>query len=441
MRVRASMMAARIAIWCACAAMVLMAPVRPVSVSSSNTLMKNPSVLREKGKGTRENPRIPAKAADSPFSLLPSPLSATRFQQPANAALVAPGIAAAGGIQDTSSARRKVVFVAGRRSHAYGSHDHWAGSLLLSRWLNENHPGIEAVVHRDGWPADRAAFDGTAAVVVYADGGRGHPAVGHLDEMAAMMKRGVGLVLLHYAVEVEEATAGPQFLDWAGGYFKINWSVNPHWLLEPRSLPRHPVTRGVAPFKTHDEWYYHMQFRDGMAGVVPILSALPPESTLSRPDGPHSGNPAVRAAVVERKEPQHVAWATERADGGRAFGFTGGHWHWNWGHPMQRRLVLNAIAWAAKAEVPPNGIGTPRVTIEDLEANNEEEPSAVWLGLPPPPRADAPRPADAAAAAGGQTPQGAARGGRGGGSSAETPTRATTITRLEQWHKDFPPGK
>src|SRR5688500_4597011 len=39
--------------------------------------MKNASVVREKGKGTRENSRIPAKAAGSPFSLLPFPLSAT----------------------------------------------------------------------------------------------------------------------------------------------------------------------------------------------------------------------------------------------------------------------------------------------------------------------------------------------------------------------------
>ncbi len=382
-------------------------------------------------------------------------------------------------------AKRKVVFVAGRRSHAYGSHDHWAGSLLLSKWLNENHPQIEAVVHRDGWPTDPAAFDNAAAIVIYADGGGGHPAVKHLAELDTMMKRGVGLVLLHYAVEVQEEVAGRQFLDWAGGYFKINWSVNPHWLLQPASLPRHPITQGVRPFQTHDEWYYHMQFREGMKGVLPILTALPPPSTLSRTDGAHSGNPAVRAAVLERKEPQHVAWAVERADGGRAFSFTGGHWHWNWGHPMQRTIVLNAIAWAAKADVPANGIPTPRVTIEDLEANNEEPPSNAWLGLPPAPRGgqaaqpgqtaqggqatqgregrqaqpggqaapgapagesragNAPTAADGSQArAGGGRRGGGGRGVEGTGSAgAENPTRVQTIQRLEQWHKEFPPLK
>ena len=343
----------------------------------------------------------------------------------AGAQTAAPGasaIPAADALQAAAQgAKRKVVFVAGRRSHAYGSHDHWPGSLLLSKWLNENHPQIEAVVTRDGWPADPKTFDGAAAIVIYADGGPGHPVVGHVPEMDAMMKRGVGLVLLHYAVEVEEATAGAQFLDWAGGYFKINWSVNPHWLIQPNALPTHPVTRGVKPFETNDEWYYHMQFREGMKGVVPILTALPPASTLVRPDGTlarndgaHENNASVRAAVLDRKEPQHVAWATERADGGRAFSFTGGHWHWNWAHPMQRKLVLNAIAWAARAEVPASGVETPRVTIEELEANSEEQPSAVWLGNAT-----------------------AARGGAG----APTPTRAAVITQLEQWHAAFPPRR
>jgi hypothetical protein len=322
--------------------------------------------------------------------------------------------------ETATGAKRKVVFIAGPVSHAYGSHDHWPGSQLLSRMLNENHPQIEAVVHRYGWPADPRTFEGAAAIVIYADGGARHPAVTHLAEMDAMMKRGVGLVLVHYAVEVEEATAGKQFLDWAGGYFKINWSINPHWLLQAKSLPRHPITRGVRPFETHDEWYYHMQFRDGMKGVVPILTALPPATSLDRRDGPHQNNPDVRAAVLERKEPQHVAWAVERADGGRGFGFTGGHWHWNWGHPMQRKLVLNAIAWAAKADVPAAGIETPRVTMEQLEEHAEETPPGSWLVAQTPPPAGAPA--------------------TGAGSRAQNLNRAQRVALLEQWHKDFPPA-
>jgi hypothetical protein len=100
-----------------------------------------------------------------------------------------------------------------------------------------------------------------------------------------------------------------------------------------------------------------------MEHTTPILTAIPPKSTLSRPDGPHSGNPHVRATAGQ---PQHVAWAVEREDGGRGFGFTGGHYHKNWGDDNFRKLFLNALVWVAKAEVPAEGIASS-ISPEDLE--------------------------------------------------------------------------
>jgi hypothetical protein len=98
-----------------------------------------------------------------------------------------------------------------------------------------------------------------------------------------------------------------------------------------------------------------------------VLSATAPESTMQRPDGPHSGNPHVRKAVADGL-PQSVAWAFERPDGGRGFGFTGGHFHKNWGDDNQRKVVLNAILWTAKAEVPAAGVPSA-VSVEELEQN------------------------------------------------------------------------
>ena len=105
----------------------------------------------------------------------------------------------------------------------------------------------------------------------------------------------------------------------------------------------------------------------GMAGVTPILSAVAPDETMSRPDGHHSGNAAVRA-LVAAKTPQHVAWAVEREDGGRGFGFTGGHFHEGWANVDQRKLVLNAVLWSAKVAVPAAGVETT-VTADDLKLN------------------------------------------------------------------------
>ena len=75
-----------------------------------------------------------------------------------------------------------------------------------------------------------------------------------------------------------------------------------------------------------------------------------------------------------RGEVQHMAWATEREDGGRGFGFTGAHFHWNWADPNFRKLVLNAIAWCAKAEVPVEGVSDAPKTLADMEANHDERP-------------------------------------------------------------------
>ena len=269
---------------------------------------------------------------------------------------------------------KKIVFIAGTPSHGYGSHEHYAGCMLLAKSIEEGMPGYKTVVCQNGWPKDSSVFDGADTVIMYADGGGGHPVNAHLKELDALTEKGVGVVCIHYGVEVPKGDSGDHFLKWIGGYFETDWSVNPHWTAEFKSFPEHPISNGVKPFKINDEWYYHMRFREGMKSVTPILSALPPAETLSRQDGPHSGNPHVRAAVLDRKEAQHVAWAAERPDGGRGFGFTGGHFHWNWGDPNFRKLVLNAIVWTAKGEVPKNGVGAEPLTVEELQQNQDEDP-------------------------------------------------------------------
>jgi len=248
-----------------------------------------------------------------------------------------------------------IVFLAGKPSHGDGAHDHPRGCTFLVHCLNSQVPGVHAVACTEGWPRNEKILEQAQSIVVYCDGGGGHLLMPHMDKVDALMKRGVGLALLHYAVEVPKGEPGNKVLDWAGGYFETDWSVNPHWTAIFKSLPDHPVTRGVEPFQWQDEWYYHMRFREEMKGVTPILSALPPEETIKRPDGPHSNNPHVRAAVM-RGEEQHVAWVLEREDGGRGFGFTGGHWHKTWLEAPIQRLVLNAILWTAHVAVPENGV-------------------------------------------------------------------------------------
>jgi len=258
------------------------------------------------------------------------------------------------------STKTRIVFVAGSASHGSGSHEHPGGCAFLADQLNDVVEGIEAVVHQ-GWPSDPTIFADTDAIIVYSDGGGGHLSIPHLDQISELTSQGIGLAMLHYAVEVPKGEPGNCFLDWIGGYFETHLSVNPHWTATFTSFPDHPATRGLIPFSLDDEWYYHMRFRENMEGVTPVLSAIAPESTLQRPDGPHSGNPHVRASVA-KGEPQHLGWCVERPDGGRGFGFTGGHYHKNWGDDNLRKFILNAIAWTAKVEIPEDGLSTPTPT-------------------------------------------------------------------------------
>ncbi len=272
----------------------------------------------------------------------------------------------------TSAADKKIVFVAGKPSHASGDHEHRAGSLLLKACLDKV-PGVISVVYSNGWPTDDKVFEGAATIVFYCDGGAGHPVLQgeRLKTIGAFMDKGVGLVCLHYGIEPTIAKGQREFLDWIGGAFEINWSVNPHWTADFKTLPQHPIANGVKPFQCNDEWYFNMRFRDGMKGVTPILSAIPTGDTTNRNDGAHSGNPTVRQ-MVARGEPQHVAWASERADGGRGFGFSGGHHHRNWGDDNLRTLVLNAILWTAKVEIPKSGVESS-VSAEQLAANLDDK--------------------------------------------------------------------
>jgi type 1 glutamine amidotransferase len=197
------------------------------------------------------------------------------------------------------------------------------------------------------------------------NGGGAHAAVqdDHLQILDGLAKKGVGLAMAHYGVEVPKEKGGAEFLRWIGGYFEMNYSVNPTWEASFEKLPEHPITRGVKPFKILDEWYYNMRFAP--SGVTYILTATPPESTREGKDSTHGGNPTVRA---NKGRAEHLAWAVERADGGRGFGFTGGHYHKNWGDENFRKLFLNALVWVAKAEVPAGGVSST-VTAEDLAKN------------------------------------------------------------------------
>ena len=262
---------------------------------------------------------------------------------------------------------KKIVLIAGKPSHPPGMHEFRAGCLLLKSCLDAV-PGVTTLVYSNGWPESDSVFEGADAVVIYADGGAGHPAIkgNHREVLGALAKKGVGLGFMHFGVEIPSTNGGPEFLEWIGGYYEHQFSVNPMWSPQYEQFPNHPVARGVKPFSNRDEWYFNMRWAENKKSITPILTATPSDEVRKGPYVYPKGPYPHIVAASGRKET--LMWTFERPDGGRGFGFTGGHTHANWGNDGQRKVVLNALLWIAKAGVPEAGVEST-VTAEQLQLN------------------------------------------------------------------------
>ena len=246
---------------------------------------------------------------------------------------------------------KKILLIAGAKSHGPGEHEYEKGVRLLKQCLDTspNLHGFTTEVVTDGWPRDEKVFDDAATVLFYCDGSdrdeQAHPLLRekHLETVQKLMDRGVGFVAVHYTVFVPSGRGGEQFLGWEGGYFDYENGEKPKgWYSKIKNCtakvtpasPDHPVSRGLKPFELKEEFYYHMRFRPDDKRLAPILTA----------------------AIPDEPAPEVVAWAVERKDGGRGFAWTGGHYHANWRDDNVRRMVLNALVWTAKGEVPGGGV-------------------------------------------------------------------------------------
>ncbi|AMV26750.1 Trehalose utilization [Gemmata sp. SH-PL17] len=272
---------------------------------------------------------------------------------------------------------KRILIVAGQASHGPGDHEFFAGSAILVNLLKQT-DGVFPIMARNGWPKNEKLFDTADCIVMYMDGGGNHPAI-KPERMKIIQKqidRGAGWVNMHYAVEYPVKSGDRDIATpvkgWLGGYYETGYSINPHWDANIRSLPKHEITRGVKPFTLNDEWYFGMRWIDDMKGVTPILQAVPPDDSRRTPH-----------TKARKGEIETMAWAFERASAGRSFGFTGGHAHRNWDDENFRRVVVNAILWGAKVEVPEKGA---KVDFDpaDLNKNLDKKNDKPFVPILPP---------------------------------------------------------
>ena len=281
------------------------------------------------------------------------------------------------GLGTATAETTNVLFLAGERSHKSGEHEFNAGCQLLAKALNDQ---SELDIHAsviNGWPENESVFDGVDAVIIYSDSTK---VVSHgwekTDELASS---GVGLMFMHYAVHPSPQEGDRYFRPWIGAAMETDWSVNPHWVADLKTLPDHPISSGVTDLvRAYDEFYYNMRFQKERGEVLDLVTAVPTADRLKRVI-----NLWNQHGVDGIGKRQTLMWGIERKDGGRGVGFTGGHYHRNWAIDDFRKIVLNAVVWVAGVDVPENGVTSGPLTEQELNANLDSYPTEnPWIKLP-----------------------------------------------------------
>jgi type 1 glutamine amidotransferase len=236
------------------------------------------------------------------------------------------------------AAEKKKVLLIGQGSdgHPPGTHEFMAGTRVVQALLAPHADLAISVVKADEpWPDGPALLDAADAAILLVT--QGAEFMQKTPERFAafqrLAQRKGALVALHWSIGAKDA----QYID---GQIKLLGGTRggpqrKYKILETdvrRIAPDHPVLAGVPDFRIKDEFYYRLELLPKSApGFHPLLSA--------QIDGAD----------------ETVAWAWERPDGGRSFGYVGFHFHSTWERVEYRRLVANAILWTLGRELPPGG--------------------------------------------------------------------------------------
>jgi len=232
--------------------------------------------------------------------------------------------------------------------HPPGTHEYRAGAGLLAKLVR---PVVKAapvqaiVVSADGdWADGPELLDGADAAFLFVSQGAAwiQAKPGRLAAFQRLAKRGGGLVCLHWGMGTREAQNIEEFVNLFGGchggpdrrYKVVDVRTGfPH--------PKHPIMNGISPIDIHEEFYFKLKQPEDIDRITPLIR-------------------------VDIENQSHtVAWAFDRPDGGRSFGFTGLHFHSNWKQESYRRLMTQSVLWTLRLKIPPQGVPVP-VQAHDL---------------------------------------------------------------------------
>lgn len=244
-------------------------------------------------------------------------------------------ISAGAAMADELRPKKLLLLGQGPDGHPPATHEYLAGLKVLQACLDRT-PEIEATLERadEPWeagPAKLAEADG--AVIFLSEGAKWAQAdPRRLDALARLAAKGGGFVALHWGMGTKDAGPIESYLKLLGGchggpdrrYAIVEETLRP-------AEPRHPIATALEPLQVRDEFYYRLKFAPAPAVVEPVMTV-----------------------PIEGRD-ETVAWAWQRADGGRSAGFSGLHFHENWRQPTYRRLVVQSVLWSLKLPIPLTG--------------------------------------------------------------------------------------
>lgn len=211
----------------------------------------------------------------------------------------------------------RIVLVAGPKDHGPGEHDYPAFQNTWAELLGSSEK--TEVVKAWEWPTAQEVSKADV-MVFYQHGDWNSKRAADID---AFLKRGGGLVYIHWAVDGRNQ--GPAFAQRIGlaGQNTVGFRHG-NLTLTMNEMTKHPVLRNFNKLDLIDETYWKM------------VGVLTPNRVL--------------ASAIEEKEPRPQIWSLEQGKG-RVFVSIPGHYSHTFDDPLFRILLLRGIAWSANEPV------------------------------------------------------------------------------------------
>lgn len=236
-------------------------------------------------------------------------------------------------VSAAEQAKKLLIVGQGPDGHPATTHEFTAGANVLAELLKGQSDIAATVVNGDEpWSEGPKLLDAADGVVLFVTQGSAFMQT-NATRWAAFKRlaaRGGAITAIHWSVGAKEAEYIPGQLELLGATRGGPQRKYVESLGEYKRVdPKHPILTGVSDFTAFDEHYYRL---DRRPDIQPLLTVN-----------------------LENKD-EMVAWAFERPDHGRSFGFVGLHFHANWQMSVYRRFVVQGVRWSLKLPIPAEGV-------------------------------------------------------------------------------------